>query len=430
MKLKGSQVTPKHEWLLIGSLATLSAGGYAYLQFSERDLPAVSPASEAPTEEIAAADALPTFDAPRPLAAPVLTTTSLTGSLPSKGQWRGTPQLADLNGDGKLDLVASIRRWDHSTPAEGLHVWLGDGAGGWTAANEGLRRDMSYGGVEVADVNNDGFADIAFSGHDVTPRVFLGDGTGKWTAMSAGIDIEAICSDVALGDLDGDGNQDLAVLGFYPKEGGLVVYIGDGFGAFHRFTTLLDPVDYGAELQIVDLDGEGLPELIAATSLGPKVWHLEGGEWTELTEGLPTPEIGGSELSVAAHDFDGDGVRELVVAGMVYDGHPPLAIYRWDGETWSTWGDGLPTDEAFYDVGLAQLGPDTQPTIVTAGRFGINLISMTSPGVFERVGRLEDTEGVINICIGDVDADGRDEIAYVGFDGIRILSIDPMKGGN
>jgi hypothetical protein len=55
---------------------------------------------------------------------------------------------------------------------------------------------------------------------------------------------------------------------------------------------------------------------------------------------------------------------------------------------------------------------------------------MTSPGVFERIGRLEDTEGVINICIGDVDSDGRDEIAYVGFDGICILTVDPVKGGN
>ena len=44
-----------------------------------------------------------------------------------------------------------------------MKVRLGDGAGGWTPALEGLRRDMGYGGSRVGDVNGDGSADIAFS---------------------------------------------------------------------------------------------------------------------------------------------------------------------------------------------------------------------------------------------------------------------------
>ena len=75
---------------------------------------------------------------------------SLSEGLPSSGHWRGNSLFADLDGDGHLDLFTALRRWDRSTPGEGLHVWRGDGAGKWTPAIDGLPREAIEELVEVA----------------------------------------------------------------------------------------------------------------------------------------------------------------------------------------------------------------------------------------------------------------------------------------
>jgi hypothetical protein len=175
-----------------------------------------------------------------------------------------------------------------------------------------------------------------------------------------------------------------------------------------------------------DLDGDGRPELLAATSAGPRVWKRADAGWQVWSEGLPTPQVGGSDLGVAAADLDGDGSKELLVAGMAYVDHPPLRIFRRQEGGWVSWGSGLPDDEAYFDATFARLDPAGPPSIVLAGKFGVTIVTMSEPGVFRRAGRLPETGGVLNVCAGDVDGDGRDEIAAIGFRGVSVLSItDP-----
>ncbi|MCB9898516.1 MAG: VCBS repeat-containing protein [Planctomycetes bacterium] len=357
-----------------------------------------------------------------PPARPLLASVSLSEGLPVAGQWRGASVLADLDGDRDADLVTSIRRLDASTPGEGLSVFLNDGDGRWHAAVDGLRRDMGYGGSAVADVDGDGHADIAFSGHDVPPHVFLGDGNGRWRLERAGIDARQMCSDVALGDVDRDGLVDLAVLGFHHDGGGLLLYAGVGGGTFVRLPDLLPPGVYGAQVAMPDLDGDGHPEIAATTSLGPKVFRFDGESLVDMSAGLPEPEIGGSDLGLDARDLDGDGFSELLVTGMVYPGHDPLCIYRWDGSSWVRWGEGLPEDESFFDGRFAHVEGGDVDWIVLAGKAGIQLVRGTREGVFESVGRLAGTEGVFNVATGDVDGDGRDEVVFIGLGGVRVLS--------
>jgi hypothetical protein len=407
------------EWLL---LAVLGAATIVALQW--RGEP------EAPTaEELFLGEA--TSNAPQAVAAPVLATVSHSDGLPDSGHWRGNSELIDLDADGDLDLISSIRRWDRHIPGDGLCVWRFD-AGAWTMSVDGLRRDMGYGGSAVADVNGDGRLDLAFSGHDVAPHVFLARESMGWDLGWSAYDTLGVCSDVALGDVTGDGHADLAVMGFFGEGDGLLVYRGDGSGAFERDAALLPEHAYGAEVLFEDLDRDGRLELLAATSLGPKVWgRTADGEWEERSEGLPVPEVGGSDLGLACRDLDGDGVQELLVAGMVYPGHDPLRVFRWDGTSWSRWGTGLPVDEAYFDVTFAQLSADGPPAIVAAGKFGITVVAMDAPGTFRRVGRLAETEGVLNVCAGDVTGDGRDETAYVGFGGVRVmeLAVPLARGG-
>ena len=351
-----------------------------------------------------------------------------------RGDWRGQPDTADLDGDGNIDLVASIRRWSPSETAEGLYVWLGDGKGGFRESHEGIRRDMGYGGADIGDVDGDGRLDVAFSGHDTPPQSFLNQGDGTWKEASDGIFSEGVCVDVALGDFDRDGKTDLAAMGMFPAAGGLYIFEGDNTGRWELTEELLDVEEFGNAISAVDIDGDGAVELLAATSTGPRVWTHDGTRFIDRSDGIrevqsdggaPSPYIKGSDQDLVAADFDGDGRMELVAVGMIYPGHDPVRVFKQDADgVWHRWDEGLPQNEAAFDAEIAQLDGEGLPEILLAGRWGMQILRASSTGRFEQVGRVEDTTGIVNVGAGDFDGDGKDEVLFSGFGGIRTLEIE------
>ena len=355
---------------------------------------------------------------------------SLSKNLPQKGLWRGKPVLADLTGDGHLDLVASIRRWAKGTPGEGVFVWAGNGKGVWTESYDGIRRDLGYGGAEVRDIDGDGHLDLAFSCHDYQPHIFMNflhEENGAWVSTTEnGLETEAICADVALGDFNRDGHLDLATLGQMPRKGGLMLFFGDGTGTMADPDEFLSKHFYGAQIEMRDLDGDGHVEILAATSLGPRVWKYDAEQIkVEYGPGLPDSEVGGSDLGIDAMDLDGDGHMELLVSGLPYPEHPSLQLFRWDGEQWNRWGSGLPNHEAvgYFDAELVHLTPDGPVSIVAAGQQGISIFQMGEPGEFSELGRIEGTDGAYHTTTGDVNGDGKKEIVFVGYGGVRVLDV-------
>ena len=110
----------------------------------------------------------------------------------------------DINHDGFPDIVAA----SHFGPVQTL---LSDGRGGFT--EKLLRREDGYVDAQLADLNGDGQLDLILLGFQKAGiEVYLGDGPGNWRLNKRLPESRPGPSmpgrALAIGDLNGDGHQE------------------------------------------------------------------------------------------------------------------------------------------------------------------------------------------------------------------------------
>jgi hypothetical protein len=165
------------------------------------------------------------------------------------------PALADLNGDGRLDVITPDVR------AGTVSVLLGDGQAGFAPATAAGVTARPY-FVATGDVDGDGKLDAVVTHDDVSRvTVLVGDGRGGLRpATGPPLDAGRRGWKAALHDMDRDGRLDLVL-----AANGVVVMLGDGRGGFSAAPGSPFPTGRGSwSLALGDFDADGRTDAATA----------------------------------------------------------------------------------------------------------------------------------------------------------------------
>lgn len=236
---------------------------------------------------------------------------------------------ADFNGDGMLDLLVN----SHSL-SENFGVYLLVGNGDGTFAAPALVFAPPFGSaLNVADVNGDGKLDILFLSVDFELWVLLGQGTGAFGPPVRSPGIGAGARPLVIADLDGDRKPDVA---FCNQNGGVTIALGNGDGSFRPGGTF--PISGGFVangLAAADFNGDGNVDLAATNPGAPDLFQgttisvlLGRGDGT--FKAPDDYEVGTTPQDLIATDVNGDGNDDPVVVNVFSQGVSVL-LGRGDG---------------------------------------------------------------------------------------------------
>ena len=204
--------------------------------------------------------------------------------------------LADVNGDGNLDLVFQ----DHEDIMQtgeyfySLQASLGNGSGGFTGTPFNLFIGIdSPGSFALGDLNGDNLADIAFTNSAFEARVGLSNGSSfVQTLVGTGL------FRTAMADFNGDGNTDLV----FGTASEAQVYLNSGSGSSYTLSATLAVTDAG--LLTTDLNRDGFQDII-----GYNESFMGNGDGTFGSA------ISHTGLTGVLGDFNGDQVDDLFATG-------------------------------------------------------------------------------------------------------------------
>jgi Bacterial Ig-like domain (group 3)/FG-GAP-like repeat/FG-GAP repeat len=260
----------------------------------------------------------------------------------SSGWDANSMAVADLNGDGKLDLVVGHLEGGPSCTAIGVEVGvlLGNGDGTFQTAQPYCIGSGGYSSIFIADVNSDGKPDVIvasqyFSVNDLVDggvAVLLGNGDGTFQPAQSFKSGGGGANFVTVADLNGDGKPDMVVAncskvgedcttppwGF--PTGNVGVLLGNGDGTFQPAVVYDTGGSIAVSVAAADVNGDGELDLIVAHSC------VTGDNCGDGAIGILAGNGTGTFQAAVAYNWHGERPFSMVVADVNHDGKLDLLV--------------------------------------------------------------------------------------------------------
>jgi hypothetical protein len=316
-----------------------------------------------------------------------------------------TLAVADLNGDGKLDVAIA------NSQLSAVTVLLGNGDG-TLASFTGYATFSEPQDVRVGDLTGDGLLDLVtpdYAANGVTVLRGAGDGT---FATRVAHPVGAGLVSIVPVDLDGDGRLDLAMT----KESGnklaiLPALAAGGFGTAIEVATGATP----HQIDTADLNHDGKPDLVL-TSFGAGTVSVHLGNGTH-TPGPAIPYVAGAApIGVAIADLNGDGDADLLVTNV---NAATLSVLLGNGDGTFASRVVYPTDARPRGMDTGDVDGDEVPDVVVATGYpdGDSVLTVyrgLGDGTLAIADHLRLPYRAADCVLADMNADGHEDIVVTG----------------
>ena len=279
-------------------------------------------------------------------------------------------RLADIDGDGDLDVIVSNDRPDSKL------VYLNDGKGFFHAGSEFGRADWPTRNASVVDLNNDGLPDIVVANRSRSDAganyLCINQGNGRFDADCIAFS-HYPATTITPADFNGDGLVDLAVP---HRDGGQsYVYIQTGKAGVDFRQVPFGPPDASIRMsQVADFDNDGRMDLVTIdTRRGVILYFQQAGD--SFSSGMSIGSQATRPYALAVSDLNLDGHADIIV------GHVKASsvVHFNDGTGRSftpiPFGDDQGT---VYGFGIGDFNKDGQPDIAAARSGATNILYLAN----------------------------------------------------
>jgi hypothetical protein len=292
---------------------------------------------------------------------------------PESAHYEIVPAVGDVDGDGKLDIA--VTKWQRGQYFSLLYVFHKDGS-----IMQGFPVEIlgaSATAPALYDLNGDGKLEIIASGavHDIDTLVYVYNYKGEilpgWPQRVANLPYEAIMQQPAVGDLDGDGEPEIVATG------------SQAIYAWHIDGTPLRGWPVKAEkdfyfgwihhVVLSDLDNDGYLEVLASAFHDypiftgyVAVWRYDG----TYMPGFPKYYEVQPNTTPIPGDIDNDGDKEIAFMTGEFLSDPPkpnIHILRIDGTELPGWPIYL-EELTYEDLALVDIDGDNSVEIIVRGQ--------------------------------------------------------------
>ena len=218
----------------------------------------------------------------------------------------------DMNGDGHLDLVATnnfIKKYGS------LDVFLGNGDGSFQPVILVQGLAQKNGDSVLADMDGDGDLDVVMA---TGGAVLLNHGDATFYSQPDGAPV-AIGSKPIAADVNADGYNDLVLTNATTAAGKFLVQLNsaDGLGNLHYPRAVDSGVSNLSRVHVVDMNQDGFMDLIAFDALANQISLVYGvGDGSFLTPSLiQVSDLNDAQgVNLVVTDANADGYGDLVVS--------------------------------------------------------------------------------------------------------------------